>query len=100
MQETSAHLLAEVRGGQGEMKEVRDANLKRITAQIDANMKNNQDTLVRMEANQEKMMAVLNACREKTVTCQETTEARLECKETTSKDKESAVEGSLRKRPQ
>jgi hypothetical protein len=84
-----AHLLAEMRSSREKMdanQAKADANLKEITASM-----KNQELLVRMEANQEKIMAMLNAYHEK-MACQETMEACLECKEPSPKERESEAE--------
>jgi hypothetical protein len=82
MQQMLAHLLAEMRSG----KEKAEANLKEIMA----SMRNNQETLVRMEA---KMEAAIHSIRsEPDEKIQHRIENIMECKESTLKDKESTVE--------
>jgi hypothetical protein len=114
MEQMMACLLVEIRTGQEQMKrEVMDANLKEITAKIDTNMKNNQEMLAKVEANEERMkdslrediksgqtvmrstvsaLAQMTGAlitgmkdgRKERTACQVTTEAWLECKEPTS----------------
>jgi hypothetical protein len=82
MEQMLAHLLAEIRSGHGMMAEIM-AKMDTETAAIRA----------RTKARQDKMMeAYLNACRKETVTCQETIEAHLGCKEPSPKEMESQVE--------